>query len=108
MLSFFPVTVMRLGFPIPPLDSWRLKMHRTTEIGNQHPGSGACSPVGEAAWATADYPLGAHVQGEDVTFAVYSRHATRILLEIYDSPVGRASAGRRPTAQAAQADERDG
>lgn len=63
----------------------------TTQVGTQHPSSGAYSPVEEAAWAAANYPLGAQVQSEDVTFAVYSRHATRILLKIYDSPAGTAA-----------------
>lgn len=63
----------------------------TMPIGTQHPKSGAYSPVEEAAWAAANCPLGVQVQGEDVTFAVYSRHATRILLEIYDSPTGTAA-----------------
>ncbi len=47
------------------------------------------STVDESAWSTASYPLGAHFDGADVTFAVYSSSATRVLLEIYDQATGR-------------------
>ena len=53
-----------------------------------HPLSGSFSPAGAAAWAGARFPPGAHVDGHAVTFAVYSRHATRVLLEIYEHPLG--------------------
>lgn len=43
-------------------------------------------------WATAQYPLGAHVTGKEVTFAVYSKHATRIMLELYNAPTGEDAA----------------
>ena len=54
----------------------------------QHPASGAFSPVDEARWHEADYPLGAHTERRRTTFAVYSRHATRVLLEIYSQAMG--------------------
>ena len=66
-------------------------MSRTEEIGTQHPRSGAFAPVDEPAWGASVAPLGAHVLGSDVTFAVYSKHATRILLELYDEPTGAAA-----------------
>ena len=66
-------------------------MTSITQIGSQHPASGAWAPVEHDAWGRAGYPLGAHVLGSDVTFAVYSKHATRILLEIYDQPIGAAA-----------------
>jgi glycogen operon protein len=44
--------------------------------------------VGERDWAQLTGPLGARYEGEDVVFAVYSRRATRILLEIYAEPLG--------------------
>ena len=53
-----------------------------------HPLSGSFSPAGAAAWAGARFPPGAHVDGHAVTFAVYSRHATRVLLEFYEHPLG--------------------
>lgn len=57
-------------------------------IGANHPTFGAYAPVEEALWGIAQYPLGAHYVGQDVTFAVYSKNATRILLEIYSSATG--------------------
>jgi len=66
-------------------------MNGHDSIGSRHPVSGAFAPQDEAAWADADYRLGAHYDGTDVTFAVYSKHATRILLEIYASPTGTAA-----------------
>jgi glycogen operon protein len=58
------------------------------EVGQQHPDSGDFAPIDQAAWNDARYPLGAHPLGEGITFAVYSRHATRILLELYEQPTG--------------------
>jgi len=52
------------------------------------PAAPAFAAAEQTKWATADYPLGACFVGEDVTFAVYSKGATRILLEIYDQPTG--------------------
>jgi len=54
-------------------------------IGNNHPSSGKYAPIEENSWDKAIYPLGAHYEGKDVTFAVYSKNATAILLEIYNS-----------------------
>jgi glycogen operon protein len=48
-----------------------------------HPGDGAYSPVDAQAWESRSWPLGAHIVGRTATFAVYSRHATHVLLEIY-------------------------
>jgi len=53
-----------------------------------HPADGAFAPVGEEEWAARADPLGAHVIGASTTFAVYSRHATHVLLEIYTHPLG--------------------
>ncbi|MCP5306966.1 MAG: glycogen-debranching protein [Chromatiaceae bacterium] len=63
-------------------------MDSTTDTGAMHPIDGPFAPVGPDTWSGADFPLGAHYDGTDVTFAVYSRHATRILLEIYLAPTG--------------------
>jgi glycogen operon protein len=57
-------------------------------VDSHHPVAGPFSPVEEAAWATATYPLGARVDGPRTTFAVYSRHATRVRLEIYSHALG--------------------
>ncbi len=63
----------------------------TAAIGQNFPSSGRYSPVNPDQWATAQYPLGAHYDGSDVTFAVYSKRATHILLEIYDQATGVAA-----------------
>ena len=55
-----------------------------------HPKRGAFSPVRASAWASAASALGAYVGADCVTFAVYSRHATRVLLEIYPHAIGAA------------------
>ena len=60
----------------------------TTAIGQNHPNSGTYSPIEEANWANLHYPLGAHHQEENTTFAVYSRNATHVLLEIYGQAMG--------------------
>jgi len=54
-------------------------------IGEHYPRSGSFSKVNESGWATATWNLGANYNGSDVEFAVYSKNATRILLEIYDT-----------------------
>jgi glycogen operon protein len=42
----------------------------------------------EAAWAEADWPLGAHPSAEGITFAVHAPAATRVQLEIYPEALG--------------------
>ncbi len=46
------------------------------------------TPVDLNSWATADYPLGAHIDGNAVTFAVFAPTATRVLLELYGAATG--------------------
>jgi glycogen operon protein len=60
----------------------------TAKIGQNHPASGNYAPVEIESWANADYPLGAHHQSNQTTFAVYSKNATHILLEIYNQAWG--------------------
>ncbi len=55
---------------------------------SSHPIDGPFSPADEAGWATATFAPGAHVAGGQTTFAVYSRHATRVLLEVYSHALG--------------------
>ena len=43
----------------------------------------------EAAWAEADWPLGAHPSAEGITFAVHAPAATRVQLEIYPEAIAR-------------------
>jgi len=63
-------------------------MKSESEIGQNHPQSGNYAPLDSHLWADATYPLGAHYRGDSVTFAVYSKNASQILLEIYDRPTG--------------------
>jgi isoamylase len=56
--------------------------------GDTHPSRGPFAPIDEQAWGSATYPLGAHYDGGDASFAVYSARATRVLLEIYDGATG--------------------
>jgi glycogen operon protein len=56
------------------------------KIGAKHPNYGKYAPLEQSGWGKATYPLGAHSASQNVTFAVYSRNATHILLEIYHSP----------------------
>jgi glycogen operon protein len=48
----------------------------------------------QSSWAGATWPLGAHVQpdGASTTFAVYSKHASRVILELYDQATGEDAA----------------
>jgi len=53
-------------------------------IGERHPNSGPFSIV-QGDWAAATFPLGSHYDGKNVDFAVFSKNAERILLEIYET-----------------------
>ena len=60
-------------------------------IGTNHPSSGAYSPVGEATWGSAGWPLGATFTagaGSTLEVAVYSANASSMVLEIYLSDTG--------------------
>ncbi len=60
-------------------------------IGDKHPASGIYSPVSEETWSIADFALGAEYAsgvGSDLTFALFSSNATKVLLEIYDTTTG--------------------
>ncbi|ERN42420.1 type II secretory pathway, pullulanase PulA [Rubidibacter lacunae KORDI 51-2] len=47
------------------------------------------APAEPTAWATATDPLGTHfLANGTVSFAIYSRNATRVLLELYAHPTG--------------------
>ena len=58
-----------------------------TEFGF-YPATGVYSAVNPESWATADWKLGSNVSDSDVTFAVYSENASKILLEIYEKAYG--------------------
>lgn len=49
-------------------------------------------PVESETWSSAAFPLGAHVHGNFTTIAVFAKHATRVLLEIYSAATGEDAA----------------
>lgn len=59
-------------------------------IGNNHPKTNLYSPIDENIWHKEEYNLGAHYNPKNnyITFAVYSKNAQHILLEIYDKLFG--------------------
>jgi glycogen operon protein len=64
-------------------------------IGENHPAKGARAPVDRHDWAKAAYRLGAHAAagaGGAWTFALYSKHAQRVLLELYDQSLAGVAA----------------
>ena len=63
-------------------------------LGTHHPLQGAFSPVKPETWKDASFPLGAHLLADTTTFAVYSKNAMRVLLEIYRAPIGRGGSFR--------------
>jgi isoamylase len=60
----------------------------SSQIGQNHPTSGDYSPSFADRWSSDTYLLGSSHEGDSTTFAVYSKNASRILLEIYDRPTG--------------------
>jgi len=60
-------------------------------LGTNHPLQGPFSPAAGVAWAAGTFPPGAFVDGDATTFAVYSKNATRVLLEIYNAAMGEAA-----------------
>ncbi|MCH5150415.1 MAG: chitobiase/beta-hexosaminidase C-terminal domain-containing protein [Spirochaetales bacterium] len=64
------------------------KEYKLSKLGFNYPTTGEYSPVDQASWGTANYSLGAHVSGNETTFALYSANATKVLLEIYDKAYG--------------------
>lgn len=60
-------------------------------VGTNHPSTGQYSPVNPSGWSTAAWPLGATFTagaGSTLEIAVYSAHATNVVLEIYTSDTG--------------------
>ncbi len=74
------------GFYHSDIVSWTFAVPK---IGEMHPSKGLYSQVEQSTWTTATYPLGAKVDAGNTTFALYSKNATKILLEIYDAPYGK-------------------
>jgi isoamylase len=52
-------------------------------VGFIHPVSGTFSRVNPENWGSAGWPLGSGFSGNDLEIAVFSKNATRIVLEIY-------------------------
>jgi isoamylase len=68
-----------------------LSTQAKAKIGQNHPSSGAFSPVDEAHWKSGTWPLGARFtagEGSTLQVAVYSAHATAMLLETYAKATG--------------------
>lgn len=63
----------------------------STTLGQRYPSTGPFSPVSPSTWATATWPQGARYvsgEGSDLEIGVYSKNATKVLLEIYTSATG--------------------
>jgi len=58
-------------------------------VGYRHPTSGDFAAVEMEAWESCT--LGSEWEGYDATFALYSKNATKVLLEIYEKPNGVAA-----------------
>ncbi len=59
-------------------------------VGANHPDRGPFSPVNEAGWGAAGWPLGAAFpkgSGGTLEVGVYSAHATNVVLEIYRADI---------------------
>jgi isoamylase len=69
-------------------DSAKPQVWSSMTLGTNHPQRRAFSRVEPETWVNATFRLGARVEGNTTTFAVYSKNAARILLEIYDTPMG--------------------
>jgi isoamylase len=57
----------------------------TVLAAKQSKSAGCETPSGDEIRAGSPLPFGAHHEGEGVNFALFSRHATRVLLELYES-----------------------
>lgn len=60
-------------------------------LGFMHPSSGKFSPVEEESWAQGTWDYGATSDGSTTTFALYSKNAEKVLLEIYNASYGKDS-----------------
>ncbi|MBQ2124586.1 MAG: chitobiase/beta-hexosaminidase C-terminal domain-containing protein, partial [Spirochaetales bacterium] len=65
------------------------KEYKIAKLGYNYPENGAYSVADKDSWADATYKLGAAIDTDgNGTFAVYSKNATKILLEIYEKAYG--------------------
>lgn len=58
------------------------------ELGFMHPETGKYSPVNKSSWSGGTWNYGAETNGSTTTFALYSKNAEKVLLEIYGSAYG--------------------
>ncbi len=62
-------------------------------LGQNHPDEGKYSPVAQTTWASETFSLGSEIDADgNGTFAVYSKNATKILLELYNIAYGEEAA----------------
>ncbi len=62
-------------------------------LGQNHPDEGKYSPVAQTTWASETFSLGSEIDADgNGTFAVYSKNATKILLELYNTAYGEEAA----------------
>ncbi|MFZ5895888.1 MAG: glycogen debranching protein [Myxococcota bacterium] len=63
--------------------------HAQARLGSRHPLAGDFSPCELTPWSELRSPLGASISSDGTaSFAVYSRNAERMLLEIYETATG--------------------
>lgn len=58
-------------------------------LGFTHPASGIYSPADKQSWESGTWENGAKTDGTNTTFALYSKNAQKVLLEIYDAACGK-------------------
>ncbi len=79
--------------PSPVAEKTWIK-YTTGTIGFSHPASGSYSPVDlngatdGFGWDAAVWKPGTHRDGAGITFALYSKNATKVLLELYETKNG--------------------
>ena len=67
--------------------------YKIAKLGYTYPADGTYSAVEIESWGTSTFSLGANIDSDgNGTFAVYSKNATKMLLEIYDKPYGEDAA----------------
>ncbi len=63
---------------------------------NNSPAQGSFAAVDARRWSVDVFPTGAHYDGEDATFSVYSGNAEMVILEVYDDAFGVEAKYRYP------------
>ena len=69
------------------------KEYKIAKLGYNYPENGTYSPVDQENWGTGTFSLGANIDSDgNGTFAVYSKNAEKMLLEIYNNAYGEDAA----------------